>query len=214
VLDDFELSVSILLSYPSKHKSVTLGNTLKPKAVKSEPVFNIYSSDITPTRTSKSNITYTIVLTDPDATSRSEPVKAQMCHWIATNITLPSLSMDVRKALSPLLFDAKSEGSDILDLMRYFPPAPPPKTGYHRYVFALLAPADEDVISKNLKKPKDRPHWGYGKIGAGVREWAEENDLVPVGKTLLYPLVVTLIKMTLIVIRSQLLLFSKQETIS
>ena len=33
-----------------------------------------------------------------------------------------------------------------------------------------------------LTKPKERPHWGYGKIGAGIREWADENGLVVIGK--------------------------------
>lgn len=67
--------------------------------------------------------------------------------------------------------------------MPYFPPAPPPKTGYHRYVFVLLAPAANDEPSGHLEKPNDRPHWGYGKVGAGVREWAAENDLIAVGET-------------------------------
>lgn len=161
---------------------MALGNSLKPKAVQSEPIFNIYTSDITPTRTLKSNTTYTLVLTDPDATSRSEPIKAQMCHWIATNITLPFASIDLCQELSLFPLVAKSGDSSIQELMPYLPPAPPPKTGYHRYVFVLLAPADGEEESQGLKKPKDRPHWGYGKIGAGVKEWAEENDLVAVGK--------------------------------
>lgn len=80
VLDDFEPSVSITLSYPAKHKSVDLGNKLKPKAVQSQPVFNIHASKTAPTRTIKSSSTYVLVLTDPDATSRAQPVKAQMCR--------------------------------------------------------------------------------------------------------------------------------------
>lgn len=193
---------------------MSLGNSLKPKAVKSEPSFNIYASDITPTRTLESNTTYTLVLIDPDATSRSEPVKAQMCHWIATNITLPFLSMGVRVALSPFFLGAKSGAGEIQVLIPYFPPKPPPKTGYHRYVFVLLAPAGGDLTSKELKKPKDRPHWGYGKIGVGVREWAEENDLVSVGRSSLYNAAVTLSRTTLIGLRGQLLLFSKQAAMT
>ena len=186
VLDDFEPSVSILLSYPSKHKSVTLGNKIKPKAVTSQPIFDIFASDTSPTRTIKDNVTYTLVLTDPDATSRADPVKAQMCHWVATNITKQYHSDTSGKFGHPLslAFDRSSGGSDIHELMPYVPPSPPPKTGYHRYVFVLLTPAADANPSRHLKKPKDRPHWGYGKIGAGVREWAEENNLVAVGKAL------------------------------
>ena len=184
MLDDLEPSVSILLSYPSKHKSVTLGNKIKPKAVTSQPIFDIFVSDTTPTRTVKDNATYTLVLTDPDATSRADPVKAQMCHWVATNITKhdnSAISGGFEHLLS-LAFDKGSGDSGIHELMPYVPPSPPPKTGYHRYVFVLLAPAADAHPPKDLKKPKDRPHWGYGKVGAGVREWAEENNLVAVGK--------------------------------
>ena len=183
VLDDFQPSVSISLSYPSKHKSVSLGNTIKPKAVKKEPVFAIDASDLTATPTIKDTIMYTLVLTDPDATSRAEPVMAQMCHWIVTNITIP-LSSDAdsseRKVSVPIHGMSAIDGFE--ELMPYIPPSPPPKTGYHRYIFVLLAPTNDDDASRQLNKPKGRSHWGYGEIGAGVREWAGENHLVPIGK--------------------------------
>lgn len=180
VLDDFEPSVSILLSYPSKHKSVTLGNSIKPKHVKSKPTFNIYATEMTPSRTVKSNATYVLALTDPDATSHSNPIKAQMCHWIATNITVSSsasVTLDDLELPSSGLFDRQSGP---YELVEYFPPTPPPKTGYHRYVFVVLA--SHSSTDPELKKPKDRPHWGYDRIGAGIREWAEENSLVVVGE--------------------------------
>ncbi|KAL9130049.1 MAG: hypothetical protein Q9217_001653 [Psora testacea] len=160
VLDDFEPLYSITPYYPSTHKTVKLGNDLKPSAVRSPP--NINMSSISPTRTQGPNTTFTIVLTDPDATSRAEPVQAQMCHWILTNIT--------------------ADNSGNFELEPYIPPSPPSKTGYHRYVFVLLEPGADSDPSSLPKKPKDRPHWGYGKIGAGVREWADENGLIVVGK--------------------------------
>ena len=75
----------------------------------------------------------------------------------------------------------------VTELMEYLPPSPPPKTGDHRYVFVLLAP-DRDEAGGELTKPKDRPHWGYGKVGKGVGKWARENGLVAVGKFALYVL--------------------------
>ena len=149
----------------------------------SKPIFDIYPLDTTPSRTTKDNVTYTLVLTDPDATSRADPVKGQMCHWIATNITKQH-SSENSKAPRHLLTVASGQSIGIHELMSYVPPGPPPKTGYHRYLFVLLAPAGDADTSKEIKKPKSRPHWGYGRIGAGVKEWAEENDLVPVGKRL------------------------------
>ena len=56
------------------------------------------------------------------------------------------------------------------------PPGPPPKTGYHRYVFLLL-----EGDNTNLTAPEDRQHWGFGKKGHGVRDWAEKEGLEVVG---------------------------------
>ena len=165
-----------------------LGNKIKPKKVASPPVFTIDASAIAPTRTLRSNTTYTLVLSDPDATSRAEPVMGQVCHWIITNLTLPlqpSHSGWALDWLSSLLFAKESEDTGIQEIMPYLPPGPPPKTGFHRYVFVLLAPATEEGGQGELTKPRDRPHWGYGKVGAGVREWADENGLVAVGKHML-----------------------------
>ena len=69
--------------------------------------------------------------------------------------------------------------------MPYLPPTPPPKTGYHRYVFVLLMPRTDKGVQGELTKPKDRQHWGYGYVGAGVREWANENDLLVIGMRLI-----------------------------
>ncbi|KAL6720696.1 hypothetical protein ACLMJK_002621 [Lecanora helva] len=184
VLDDFNPSISVTLAYPSKHKAVELGNSIKPKHVTSQPIFQLSSTDTAPTPTHKDNATYVLVLTDPDATSPSEPIKAQMCHWIAANITLPpdsSKIVDVSE-FSPMT--SKYDAAQVNEIVPYFPPTPPPKTGYHRYVFVVLASSSGENHS-HLKKPKDRPHWGYGKVGAGVREWADENDLTVVGKSML-----------------------------
>ena len=184
VIDDFIPSISIELSYPSKHKVVELGNSIKPKHVGSKPVFNMHFMDNAPTPTSRNNATYILALTDPDATSRSDPAKAQMCHWIATNITMSQsfpVSVGVSEEISSSSSVGENEAGGITELMSYFPPTPPPKTGYHRYVFVVLrSKVRNDEMQ--LTKPKDRPHWGYGKIGAGVREWAEENSLLIVGE--------------------------------
>lgn len=152
----------------------------------SEPVIAISDLAIVPTQTSNANATYVLALTDPDATSRSEPVKGQMCHWIVANVTIPLYTSEFEDPIKPLSTSKYYEiagGSGMVELMTYFPPAPPPKTGYHRYVFVVLAPKTDKKMGKELKRPKDRPHWGYGTVGAGVREWAEENQLVVIGQS-------------------------------
>ena len=86
-----------------------------------------------------------------------------------TNLTIPvPWSLDMFKL---------KEG----ELVEYLPPSPPPKTGKHRYVFVLL-----EGKTNHLRTPKERPHWGYGKVRHGVRDWAEENQLEVVGANFFY----------------------------
>ncbi|KAL8655671.1 MAG: hypothetical protein Q9210_000734 [Variospora velana] len=204
--DDFKPLFSINVTYTKTGNTVDLGNKIKPVAVSSPPdvivhaVSNHFSA--TPTLTIRRNVTYTIALTDPDATSRSDPAMAEMCHWLITGMTLDDSSMDhtVRLPISMKTMleasqstDSKLQGtghsSSVKELMSYYPPAPPPKTGYHRYVFVLLASNPDDNGVRTVlepKKPKERPHWGYGTVGKGVRDWAKDNGLIPVGATFFY----------------------------
>jgi phosphatidylethanolamine-binding protein (PEBP) family uncharacterized protein len=159
VLDDFEPSFSIEVTYPDHHHQVLLGNDISVEYLQQRPVFTFRSlSDAQP-----GDSIYTLILTDPDATSREKPKKSEMCHWIVTNLTTPIQDSDIA-------------GVTPAELEEYYAPAPPPKTGPHRYVFVLL-----EGTSAKLKAPKERPHWGYGKQRHGVRDWAKENDLKVVG---------------------------------
>jgi len=90
------------------------------------------------------------------------------CHWILTNLTNPV-------PLDPSVFYTFLGGHEG-ELIPYQPPTPPKKTGKHRYVFVLL-----EGETANLKAPKGRPHWGYGKVRHGVRDWVKDNDLTVVG---------------------------------
>lgn len=112
-----------------------------------------------------------------------------MCHWIVTGIKIGSVNEteglhggeDTRYALDMhLATTANLVEKSMEELIEYMQPAPPKKTGKHRYVFVLLAP--EDGKGRKLTKPKEREHFGFGKKRKGVMEWAKENDLVPVGK--------------------------------
>ena len=126
-----------------------------------------------------------------------------MCHWIITGIKLqnrnstegleggegPTYALDMRSPHADLTINnLDKHGDDVFgtdeieEIMEYLAPAPPPKTGKHRYVFVLLEPRDSDGVGKRKpKKPKDRPHWGYKRQGQGVMDWASENGLVPIG---------------------------------
>jgi phosphatidylethanolamine-binding protein (PEBP) family uncharacterized protein len=166
-------------------KKADLGNTLKPKKVQDQPSISLYG-ETNGDHCATSNITYVVTLTDPDAPSRDDPKWSEMCHWIVANV---SLSQKTFSILSIPLFGVeektKKEGlkSDEYDeVMEWKPPGPPPMTGKHRYVFLVWRPRNGTTLPLNLSKPKERKHWGYGKEGGGVAQWAKENGLVPVGK--------------------------------
>ena len=123
----------------------------------------------------------------------------QMCHWIATGIQRAGTndteglleSEDGGFGLELRSLQRREEAEESVlgvdELIEYMPPGPPPKTGKHRYVFVLLKPEEGDGKGKKeLRKPKERPHFGYGKIGKGVMDWAEDNGLRPVGANFFY----------------------------
>lgn len=184
VLDDFYLQIYVNVSYPSSHSSVNLGNSISPSNVSTSPVFEIRSirnaASLVPTTTLPTNVTYTLVLTDPDATYRLDPVMAEMCHWIITDISIQEPTSYPTETVESTLGAQVGRASNPVELVSYLPPSPPPKTGSHRYVFVLLASKVENG-HLNITKPLDRPHWGYGKVGKGVRTWAEENELTVLG---------------------------------
>lgn len=177
VIDDFKPSLALHVKWPSgKHAS--LGNTLSPKKLQDAPVILLH--DISKASACCDiGITYVVTLTDPDAPSRNDPRWSEFCHWIAS------------ATLKPFPEDPDSCGScagnrAVLDeLMPYKPPGPPEKTGKHRYVFLVFVPRNGTTEKLHLSKPSERKHWGYGtKKGEtkGVREWARENGLAPVGE--------------------------------
>ena len=177
MIDDFHPSVLLQVSYPSKHESVSLGNTINPADVQVTPALELHSSGA-----ATSVKSYTLILTDPDAPSRDDPKWSEMCHWIATNVPLTtSSSNDAPDMDGAQSADMQTVAKGLKELVEYMAPSPPPKTGKHRYVFLVLEPADSKT-NANPTAPEDRKHWGTGKARHGVREWAKDNGLVPVGE--------------------------------
>lgn len=168
VLDDFEPTHFLSVTYPKSHESVHLGNDIPVESVSSRPSFEFHDMSGAGGLPGSSNKTFTLVLTDPDAKSRNNPKWSEMCHWIVTNLTAP-ITVDV---------EVSKKG----ELVKYLPPTPPPKTGKHRYVFVLL----EGQEGRDLSPPKARRHWGYGKVRKGIRDWAEESGLNVVGANFFY----------------------------
>ncbi|KAI9846508.1 MAG: hypothetical protein M1837_003929 [Sclerophora amabilis] len=177
VIDDFKPSILLSVDYPSTHESASLGNTVDPDDVQSKPIVLLQS--VEGPGSSHPDTLFTVILTDPDAPSRENPEWSEMCHWIATNFTLTaSLDADplIRFRQQP-----PDKQQAPAELVEYLPPSPPPKTGPHRYAFLVFRPKDGHGHGR-LSTPDDRKHWGTGKARHGVRQWANENDLIPVGE--------------------------------
>lgn len=200
VIDDFLPSLSLSVTWSasssntnrkknkkSKTKTAELGNTLKPKHLQHTPSIALYDETTDDGSCVTNNMTYVVTLTDPDAPSRDDPKWSEMCHWIITNMTLTPKMYSILPVHPPgkTFIDLK-EDRDENEIVEYKPPGPPPKTGKHRYVFLVFAPRNGTTLPLELSKPKERQHWGTGKVGGGVREWAEENGLVPVGANFIY----------------------------
>ncbi|TFK66316.1 PEBP-like protein [Pluteus cervinus] len=110
---------------------------------------------------------YTLVLTDPDAPSRSEPKNREWRHWIVQGLKPNGLGNEFKKTKEAITM--------------YYPPSPPEGSGPHRYTFLLFqepnggytipphAPEHDDIPSK-------RGHWN-------AMHFAEQNRLKLVGVT-------------------------------
>lgn len=184
VIDDFLPSLTLSVSW--KKDDASLGNTIKPKHLQKEPSITLHE-DTSSGSTTDTHPTYVITLTDPDAPSRSNPEWSEMCHWIATNVSVTPRTFSILPLPEFDLVEQDVEqqsGPD--DVVEYKPPGPPPKTGKHRYVFLVFAPKNGTTEPLHLSQPKDRQHWGTGEEGGGVRHWAKENELVPVAANFLY----------------------------
>ncbi|KAI0889452.1 PEBP-like protein [Annulohypoxylon maeteangense] len=174
VIDKFLPSFLLEAKWSSGERA-ELGNTVKVDKVQNEPTITVRRDDSGSSLgvMENSNVTYSIVITDPDAPSRDNPEWSEFCHFIATGIKISQSSAVVR-------------ASSLTDIISYRPPGPPPETGKHRYVFLLLAPVNGTTDPLNLSKPSDRRNWGTGKARHGVRDWAKENGLQPVAANFVY----------------------------
>jgi phosphatidylethanolamine-binding protein (PEBP) family uncharacterized protein len=184
VIDDFLPSLTLSVSW--KKGEADLGNTLKPKHLQNAPLITL-NEDTSPGSTTDKRPTYIVTLTDPDAPSRDNPKWSEMCHWIATNVSVTPRTFSILPLPEHGLVEQDvDDSSSPDDVVEYKPPGPPPKTGKHRYVFLVFAPRNGTAEALHLSAPKDRQHWGTGQEGGGVRDWAEANELVPVAANFVY----------------------------
>lgn len=159
---DIAPPIQAQVSYSSGVKA-DCGNVLTPTNVKDAP---------TVTWPTEEGALYTLILTDPDAPSRSDNKWSEWRHWLVVNIT----------------------GNDINNgqvLSDYIGSGPPEGTGLHRYIFLIykqpgLLQCDElhqgfSPKGRNNTKAKDfATKYNLGNPIAGNFYQAEWDDYVPV----------------------------------
>ncbi|KAL8393761.1 hypothetical protein RB595_003490 [Gaeumannomyces hyphopodioides] len=175
-------TVTTKASSPQHRRDSNDGGTTPP-ATEAEQCPRSINADV------KSNMTYAIVLTDPDAPSYHDNKWSEFCHWIATGrvVITPKPPRGQQQS------GGEGEGgcpqlslTGLKDVVPYKPPAPPEKTGRHRYVFFAFTPINATTLPLNVTKPGERKRWGTDKPGSGVREWAEENGLAPIAANFIF----------------------------
>ncbi|KAJ6257717.1 hypothetical protein Dda_7505 [Drechslerella dactyloides] len=159
VIDEFSPSVFLQAEHPSGAK-VQLGNTLKVKDTQNIPNIIVTPEDA---RFDGEDTKYTLCLTGTDATSRENPIWGEFCHWLVTDISPKSGTLDFR---------------DANELMRYMGPSPLKKTGKHRYVLLLFRNGSEQPHYL-----LDRRKWSFDvkEPRIGARYYARKYGLTLVG---------------------------------
>jgi len=172
-LDNFDPKVQLNARFLSSGEEAAFGNTLTPVDAQGKPSIEILSfpqEDGIPS--SIQGKTGYIVMTDLDAPSRDNPEWSEFCHWIA-QVQLPTT-----KEGGEIVHNAK-EGT-FKEITEYAGPAPPEKSGPHRYLLLLLQGGEGN---KGVSGPSkdDRKKWGDSEQRTGVAKWAKDNGLTPIG---------------------------------
>ncbi|BBN02086.1 protein MpMFT [Marchantia polymorpha subsp. ruderalis] len=144
VLEEFQPFAELTVKYAARQ--VSNGCELKPSAVAESPLVQVIDRN-------EPNALFTLVVTDPDAPSPSEPSAKEFLHWLVTDI--------------PSGADA-SAGRQILP---YEEPKPP--IGIHRYVFAVFKqqqplPLIAPSTRKKFNTKGFAQQFGLGKPAAAV----------------------------------------------
>ncbi|KAE9551342.1 hypothetical protein FO519_005457 [Halicephalobus sp. NKZ332] len=122
--------------------SANLGNELTPRQVKDVPSVD-WEAD--------SSALYTLVKTDPDAPSRTDPKFREWHHWLVVNI--PGKDVSQGETLS-----------------EYVGCGPPPNTGLHRYVYLVYKQSgkisDKEHGHLTNRSGDNRGGWSIAKFAA------------------------------------------------
>ncbi|KAF9457374.1 PEBP-like protein [Collybia nuda] len=134
---DFSPSLLFSVVWPNG-KEVALSNELTPVDTVEEPDVRI-TVPVSGGDESAAEASYTLVMVDPDAPSRAEPIYRQFRHWVITGLKLESgVAKKTKASTTP-----------------YRPPGPRPASGLHRYTFLLF---EEPKLGYTI--PEGAPEYG------------------------------------------------------
>jgi len=136
---DIDLGITApanLLQVSYGNHQVNLGNEIAPKDAKSHPQVQ-WQAD--------SDSYYSLVMSDPDAPSRTNPKAREWKHWIVINIKGSDLSL-----------------GDVV--VPYNPPSPPSGTGLHRYVFLVYK--QEGRLNTEIESDTKRGNFKVAKFAS------------------------------------------------
>ncbi|KAF8654632.1 hypothetical protein AX16_003513 [Volvariella volvacea WC 439] len=148
VPEDFSPSTLFSVIYPTGKEVVLSPVELMREDTLDEPEIN-FTPLVVPSEAQDTSdeVTYTLVMTDPDAPSRAEPKYRQFRHWVITGLKSPARGTSEVANLTAI----KTKPSTT----PYRPPGPPPGSGVHRYVFLLFEEPARGVVI-----PEDAPEHG------------------------------------------------------
>lgn len=170
------LSQSLFSVQYGPHQA-SLGNTLpvrdtqempKVQAILTENFFNNSHEDL---QINDTDTEFTLILTDPDAPSRTDKKWSEYLHYIGTGLKINTSHPGNTEKFKII------DDSHLKTLVEYQGPAPPSGTGPHRYVWLLFKGSltNDDVAGLS----ENRPNWGYGEPAVGVEKFAKEKKLGP-----------------------------------
>ncbi|CCH58314.1 hypothetical protein TBLA_0A05210 [Henningerozyma blattae CBS 6284] len=164
----------------SVNAPISMGNTLDIEETKLRPQLQ-FVADPKESGIPKINDSdlFTLVMTDPDAPSRTDKKWSEFCHYIEGDIKLLQENQHTTGGVvtDPQFFATSIANGNVLQ--SYHPPGPPKGTGKHRYVLILYKQPPR-TSSSQFTKVTGRPNWGYGTPATGVHKWATENKLEPI----------------------------------
>ncbi|KAL6131990.1 PREDICTED: CEN-like protein 1 [Fragaria vesca subsp. vesca] len=139
VVDMFTPSVKMNVVYSSCNKQVSNGHEIMPSVIAAKPRVDIGGEDM--------RAAYTLIMTDPDYPSPSDPCLREHLHWMVTDI--------------PGTTDV-SFGREVVEYE-----TPKPVVGIHRYVFLLF---QQTRGRQTVRVPASRDNFN-------TRKFSQENSL-------------------------------------